>query len=156
DARSPDPLGIGLVPKLADFGLAKVLSGGGARPGDTLTRDGAIQGTFEYMAPEQAVGDSRKIDRRTDVHALGVLLYELLTGRVPFRGETLIETLRKVEREEPIAPRRLRPDLPRDLEVICLKCLEKSREKRYATAALLAEDLGRFLSGRPILARPAG
>ena len=147
----PPPLTNGAVPKIADFGLAKLLD-----RADGKTQTGAILGTPKYMAPEQATGASGQIGPATDVHALGVLLYEMLTGRVPYAGATILETLEQVCSHEPAAPRRLQPKVPRELETICLKALAKEPAKRYPSAAALAEDLTRFLDGRPILARPAG
>jgi serine/threonine-protein kinase len=139
------------TPKIADFGLARHFDRGPA-----LTRSGARVGTPSYMAPEQAVGQARAIGPAADIYALGALLYEMLTGRPPFRGETVAETERQVIAEEPVAPSRLSPKVPRDLETICLKCLHKDPQRRYATAAALAEDLHRFQRAEPIAARPAG
>jgi WD40 repeat protein len=139
-------------PKITDFGLAKLLVGGGP----ALTQSGAALGTPSYMAPEQAAGQARAIGRATDVYALGAILYELLTGRPPFKAETPLETLQLVQAGEPVPPSRLRPKLPRDLATICLKCLEKEPGRRYASAGELAEDLQRWLAGRPIQARPVG
>lgn len=139
----------GYVPKIADFGLAKRI--------DTdlgLTQTGIIVGTPSYMAPEQAAGKTTRFGRATDIHNLGVMLYEMLTGRVPYKAATVPETLRLVESQEPLSPRQLQPGLSRDLETICLKCLEKAPHKRYATALDLADDLRRFLDGEPIHARP--
>ncbi|MBI2826993.1 MAG: serine/threonine protein kinase [Planctomycetia bacterium] len=134
--------------KIADFGLAKILDLTGEE-----TRSGAIVGTPSYMSPEQANAD-RQIGPATDIYALGAILYELLAGRPPFRGGSDIETLRLVACEEPVAPRRMNPRCPPDLEAICLKCLEKAPARRYGTAGALADDLGRFLGGGPTSARP--
>jgi WD40 repeat protein len=139
-------------PKITDFGLAKLLVGGGG----TLTETGAIMGTPSYMAPEQAAGQNKEIGPATDVYALGAILYELLTGRPPFKAATAIETLHQVVHNEPVPPRGLQPGLPRDLETICLKAAAKLPARRYATARELADDLRRFLKDEPILARPAG
>ena len=137
------------VPKLADFGLARIDDESGDE-----TRSGAQLGTPAYMAPEQIEGNRARIDRRTDVYGLGVLLYELLTGRMPFEGQTRTDTLTQVLLREPPRPRQLRGDLPRDLEAIVLRCLEKRPERRYASALLLANDLRRFLNDEPTSARP--
>ncbi|HEV3006200.1 MAG TPA: protein kinase [Pirellulales bacterium] len=137
------------IPKVADFGLAKLLD-----QDDGCTRTGAVVGTPAYMAPEQAGGRSGEIGTRTDIYALGVILYETLTGRRPFQGTTVIETLDLVRSAEPVPPRRWRPSLARDLDVICLTCLAKEPQRRYATAAALADDLEAFLAGKPIRARP--
>lgn len=135
------------VPRVSDFGLARERSGG------DLTHTGELLGTAAFMSPEQAAGQ-RDLDERTDIYALGAILYQLLTGQPPFeRGEFLV-TLQRVLSDEPQPPRTLRKDTPRDLEAICLKCLEKSRGDRYATAGELAADLQRFLAGEAILARP--
>ncbi|MFO0810951.1 MAG: serine/threonine-protein kinase [Gemmataceae bacterium] len=140
-----------LRPKVADFGLAKRFDADGGQ-----TQTGTILGTPSYMAPEQARGWHRDIGPRTDVFSLGAILYEMLTGRPPFQGPTPLETVMQVTRVEPLPPRRLQPAVPRDLETICLKCLEKPPDRRYPSAAALADDLGRYLDGRPILARPIG
>jgi tetratricopeptide (TPR) repeat protein len=139
------------TPKLSDFGLAKLLVGG-----DTLTEAGAIFGTPSYMSPEQAEGSAAGAGPAADVYALGAILYELLTGRPPFKAATPLETLAQVKSVEPVPPRRLQPQTARDLETICLKCLRKEPGRRYATAAALAEDLRRFRAGEPISARPVG
>jgi serine/threonine-protein kinase len=139
------------TPKIADFGLARRLEGGTG-----LTRSGVPMGTPSYMAPEQARGQARAIGPAVDVYALGAILYELLTGRPPFRAETAVETVRQVIDQEPVPPARLNARVPRDLETICLKCLRKDPGTRYGTAAQLADDLGRFLRHEPIQARPTG
>ncbi|MCI0642333.1 MAG: protein kinase [Gemmataceae bacterium] len=139
----------GAVPKITDFGLAKRLEGPG------VTQSGqAILGTPSYMAPEQAEGKPEKIGPATDIYGLGATLYEMLTGRPPYREVTPLETLLKILHEEPAPPSRWRADLPRDLETICQKCLQRQPRQRYATAEALAEDLRRFQSGEPIAARP--
>jgi WD40 repeat protein len=134
--------------KVTDFGLAKKMDD----PGHTHT--GAVLGTPAYMAPEQALG--LKVGPRADLYALGVILYELLCGKPPFRGGTVIELLQQVIADDPVVPSRLNPKTPRDLELICLKCLEKEPPDRYASAADLADELGRFLAGEPVRVRPAG
>lgn len=135
--------------KVADFGLAKWLESDRG-----LTETGAIAGTPAYMASEQVEGRSAEIGPLTDVYALGVLLYEMLAGRPPFVGNADVDTLRRVVEDEPASLRSLLPDIPRDLEAICAKCLEKPASHRYASAGDLADDVGRFLDGLPVIARP--
>jgi serine/threonine protein kinase/thiol-disulfide isomerase/thioredoxin len=137
------------VPKITDFGLAKQL---GSEHGQTAS--GAIMGTPSYMAPEQALGQKREIGPAVDVYALGAILYECLTGRPPFRAETPLDTVFQVATEEPVPPSRCNLKVPLDLETICLKCLQKNPRKRYESAETLADDLRRFQTGEPILARP--
>jgi tetratricopeptide (TPR) repeat protein/tRNA A-37 threonylcarbamoyl transferase component Bud32 len=138
-------------PKVTDFGLAKQLDDEQGQ-----TQSGAVMGTPSYMAPEQAAGKSKDIGPAADVYALGAILYEMLTGRPPFKAETPLETMRQAVTEEPVAPSRLQSKVPRDLETICLKCLHKEPARRYASALDLAEDLRRFRAGEPIQARPVG
>ena len=137
------------TPKITDFGLAKSLA-----TDSGLTRTDSIMGSPCYMSPEQAEGKAKQVGPLADVYALGAILYELLTGRPPFRGATALETLEQVKTTEPVPPSRLVPGLPRDIETIALKCLQKVPEKRYDSAAALSEDLRRFLGGEPIIARP--
>jgi serine/threonine-protein kinase len=139
------------TPKISDFGLARRLEGGAG-----LTQSGAAVGTPSYMAPEQALGKTPLLGPAADIYALGAILYELLTGRPPFRGETAEATIHQVVGQDPVPPSRLNVKTPRDLETICLKCLNKDPQRRYASAAALADDLQRFLRGEPIAARPAG
>jgi hypothetical protein len=138
------------VLKVTDFGLAKQLEVSSAR-----TPSGAVLGTPSYMAPEQADGKGKEFGPTVDVYGLGAILYELLTGRPPFRGVNLVETLEQVRWADPAPPSRLVPRLPRDLSTICLKCLSKAPGRRYASAAELAADLRRWLNGETIVARPA-
>jgi serine/threonine-protein kinase len=137
------------TPKITDFGLAKLADAG------SLTQTGAIIGTPSYMAPEQARAEKR-LGPAADVYALGAILYECLTGRPPFQAATALDTLLLVQEQDPVLPRMLNPGVPRDLETVCLKCLEKSPDRRYASAAALAEDLEAFVGGEPIAARPSG
>jgi serine/threonine protein kinase/tetratricopeptide (TPR) repeat protein len=141
-------------PKITDFGLAKLTADNGDTEDGARTESGAVLGTPNYMAPEQAGGKSKQVGPATDVYALGAILYELLTGRPPLCGETVLDTLEQVRTCEPLSPSRLRRGLPRDLETICLKCLHKEPTRRYASAAALADDLHRYLTGKPIQARP--
>ncbi len=135
--------------KITDFGLARKTDSGSG-----LTQTGAILGTPSYMSPEQAAGRLGEIGPATDIYALGAMLYEALTGRPPFRASTPLDTVLQVQLDEPVPPSRLAPRLPRDLETICLKCLQKQPVKRYASASALADDLERFLRDEPIQARP--
>jgi tRNA A-37 threonylcarbamoyl transferase component Bud32 len=137
-------------PRITDFGLAKIM-----KDESQLTQPGVVMGSPSYMPPEQAAGRHGDIGPASDVYSLGAMLYELLTGQPPFRGATAMATLHDVMEAEPAAPRRLKADIPPDLETICLKCLEKSPSARYPTARALAEELDRFLKGEPIQARPA-
>jgi WD40 repeat protein len=136
-------------PHITDFGLAKRLESG-----TDLTVSGQVLGSPQYMPPEQATGRQRQVGRRSDVYALGAVLYHLLTGRPPFVGETLSDILPQVVNDEPLRPRQLNPAVPADLETVCLKCLEKEMDRRYPSALAVAEELGRFLRGEPIVARP--
>jgi hypothetical protein len=136
-------------PKITDFGLAKRL---GVDSGQS--RSGILMGTPSYMAPEQAAGKRKEIGPAADVYALGGVLYEMLTGRPPFRGATALDTAEQVRRHEPVSPRRLQPTVPHDLQTICLKCLRKDPARRYQSAVALADDLRRFREGKPIAARP--
>ena len=136
------------TPKITDFGLAKRLESDSRQ-----TESGQIMGSPSYMAPEQARGHSRDVGPAADVYALGAILYEMLTGRPPFKGETPIETVRQVVEDEVVPPSRLVPRVARDLETICLQCLHKEPSRRYDSARALAEDLENYLAGRPVAAR---
>ncbi|HZT81702.1 MAG TPA: serine/threonine-protein kinase, partial [Gemmataceae bacterium] len=136
-------------PKIGDFGLAKRIDEDAGQ-----TRTGTVLGTPSYMAPEQAEGRLKEVGPLSDEYSLGAILYELLTGRPPFKGSTILDTLNQLRTLEPVPPIEFQPGVPRDLETICLKCLQKDPAKRYADCAALAEDLRRFLAGEPIAARP--
>jgi eukaryotic-like serine/threonine-protein kinase len=136
---------------ISDFGLAKPIE-----DASDLTRTGAVLGTPSYMAPEQTAGKGATVGPAADVYALGAILYELLTGHPPFAGDSPMEVLQMVRSSEPVAPRKLRPSIPRDLETICLHCLEKEPVRRYPSAAELSADLRRFVAHEPIRARPVG
>jgi len=138
-------------PRITDFGLAKQLNDDSG-----LTATGAQLGTPSYMSPEQAAGETDQVGPLSDVYSLGAILYELLTGHPPFRGTTVMQTLTMVTNREPIPPRQQNPAIPRDIETVCLKCLQKSPADRYASAGELAADVGRFLNGEPVRARRAG
>ncbi len=137
------------TPKVVDFGLAKSLKGD-----SNLTHSGVFLGTPSYAAPEQVEG--KAVGPAADIYAMGAILYQMLAGRPPFQAANVLLTLEQVKTAEPVPPSRLQPGLPRDAETIVLKCLEKDPHRRYADAAALADDLDRFLTGQPILARPTG
>jgi len=139
------------TPKVGDFSLARRLD-----TDSTIVTQARQGGTPSYMAPEQAAGDSSALQPAVDIYSLGAILYELLTGRPPFKAESSSETRRQVITDDPVPPAQLNSRVPRDLETICLKCLQKEPARRYETAADLADDLERFTSGQPILARPVG
>ncbi len=135
--------------RIVDFGLAKILDSVGDQ-----TRSGAMLGTLGYMSPEQAAGNHKQVAAAADIYSLGAILYELLTGKPPLKKSSDIETMLAIQHDEPVAPRRIRPDCPPDLQAICLKCLEKSPTNRYRSATELAVDLRRFLAGESVVARP--
>jgi WD40 repeat protein len=137
------------TPKIADFGIAKLVVGG-----EAPTPTEAVLGTPGYMAPEQAAGGSHPVGAAADIHALGAILYEMLTGRPPYQGAGVLETLEQLRGQDPVSPRRLVATIPRDLETVCLKCLHKEPGQRYESALALAEDLRRCVAGEPIRARP--
>jgi eukaryotic-like serine/threonine-protein kinase len=142
----------GVTPRISDFGLALSNDDAGAGASEKSLR--GLRGTPSYMAPEQAAASGGVVGAAADIHALGAILYELLTGRPPFQGTTTLETLDQVRGQNPVLPRQLIPKIPHDLETIALKCLEKTPSRRYALAESLADDLRRWLDGRPINARP--
>jgi serine/threonine protein kinase len=144
------------VPKLTDFGLAKPLQGATSLDPGVHTQTGAVLGTPGYIAPEQAGGLGLEVGWTADVYSLGAILYKCLAGRPPFEARTVFDTLMKALNDEPVRPRKIRRRCPPDLDVICMKCLQRDPEKRYATAGELAEDLQRYLEGEPIRARPPG
>ncbi|HND56484.1 MAG TPA: serine/threonine-protein kinase, partial [Pirellulaceae bacterium] len=139
------------TPKITDFGLAK-----SADNDSHLTATGQVLGTPSYMAPEQATGRQDLVGPATDVYSIGAVLYHCLTGRPPFQADNIVDTLNQVRHNEPVAPRVFNQKLPLDIEAICLKCLEKSAVRRFAAAAELAEELGRFERGEPVTTRPVG
>ncbi len=139
------------VPKIGDFGLAKQLD---SDPG--LTKSGMVMGTPSYMAPEQTQGRSRDVGPHTDIYALGTILYEMLAGRPPFKGDSVLETMEQVGSQEPPSPSRFQSKVPRDLETICLKAMAKEPCQRYRSALAMAQDLERFQQGESILARREG
>ena len=139
------------TPKVVDFGLAKTLEAD-----SNLTQSGVFIGTPSYAAPEQVEGLTRTVGPAADIYALGAIFYHMLTGRPPFQAATVLQTLEQVKTADPVPPSRLQPGLSRDAETICLKCLEKDPQRRYASADALADDLRRWLDGEPITARPVG
>lgn len=138
-------------PRITGFGLAKRLTSD-----SDLTLTGRVLGSPNYLPPEQAEGRRGEVGPPSDVYSLGAILYHLLTGRPPFQAESLTGLLKQVIETDPVTPRLLNPSVPRDLETICLKCLEKEPRRRYSSAGQMADELGRFLEGRPIHARPIG
>jgi serine/threonine protein kinase len=142
------------TPKIADFGVAKRLRGNELEPGQMS--EGSISGTPSYLAPEVVRGEFRAVGPATDIYSLGGILYEMMTGRPPFRATTALETIARIVSEEPVSPRVIQPRIPMEMEFICLKCLEKDPRKRYASALALADDLRRFLAGEPIPGLPLG
>src|SRR5262249_30828469 len=143
------------IPKITDFGVAKCVAGDGeARGLRSPTVTGELLGTPQYMAPEQAAIPRQPVGPAADIYALGAILYELLTGRPPFTGETTLDTILQVLHIEPVSVSRLQPNVARDLETICLKCLRKEPRQRYGSALELAEDIQNFLRDQPIRARP--
>jgi serine/threonine protein kinase len=138
-----------VIPKVSDFGIAR-----SAEPGATDTGQASPGGTPSYMAPEQVTKSRKELTVQADIHGLGAILYQMLAGRPPYQGATVLETIDQVQRLEPVSPRRMNPAIPRDMETICLKCLHKDPDRRYASAEALASDLHLWLDGRPITARP--
>jgi serine/threonine protein kinase len=157
EARSTEGGVLIAVPKITDFGVAKCADGDGESLGlRSATATGEVLGTPNYMAPEQAMVPRQPVGPAADVYALGAILYELLTGRPPFRGESPLDTVLQVLHNDPVSVTCLQPNVPRDLETICLKCLQKEPHKRYGSALELADDVQTFLRGDPIRARPVG
>jgi len=150
-SREVREIDVSIIPKIADFGLARTLN-----HDSDFSRGDSLVGTVGYLAPERISNSATIAGPESDIYALGVILYECLTGRPPFQGEDAAKTLAMIQELLPVPPSELKPDLPRDLETICLKCLEKEPRHRYATADELADDLQRFLNARPIKARPPG
>src|SRR4029079_11802847 len=148
-ATEADGVSPPFVPRIVDFGLARL-----AEEELDATGTSGVIGTPLYMAPEQALGAPEAVGPAADLYSLGVILYELLCKRPPFIGNAPLEVLDQVRNAEPRSIRKQRPDVPRDLEIICFKCLEKRSEERYASAQGLADDLGRFLDGQDVVARP--
>jgi len=153
-AERRDDDGLDCTPRVTDFGLARLVATG--QEATAATQSGAILGTPSYMAPEQAQGGGEAVGPAADVYGLGAILYALLVGRPPFQADSVLDTLMLLRTQEPVAPSRLRPRLARDLETVCLKCLCKEPQRRYATAESLADDVDRFLAGQPVRARRVG